>query len=442
MSYSFIGGYFLEPYLSAFEDAINEAAVRVDSTPLDSDAAAPKFGPRKPYTLVRSHNVGYTAILLLARDPAAVKRVQQAEVGFGPAETGSKGAVGLRVLYNTEEDSAKEDQGTELTFVATHLAAMEWNLPKRNANWAAIMRGLTFDDPEAVVERFRTEEAESSSSSGALDQQEASERTRLLHDEHHEQHLRLQRRLHDISVFKPSSHLFLAGDLNYRISTTGPPASNEGADFPSLDSSSENYYPRFLPLDQLTRERKAGRTMHGLEEAEVKFPPTYKYDVKPEGGDGRKDGEPVSWSFAPHRWPSWTDRVLYLDIPSWAAKNKKSDERKMQVHAYNAMPVVRFSDHRAVYLRISVPLLSPSQLAPPLSLESSSSSSNGHAADPRVRLPVEVDPEAWGRRAAARKKEVMAGWSMYLWSTKQGVAVLATVVLVGVGAYWWRGGGF
>jgi hypothetical protein len=288
------------------------------------------------------------------------------------------------------------------------------------------------------VEKFRTEEV--GTTPDTPDQQAAGERTRLLHDEHHEQHLRLQRRLHDISVFKPSSHLFLAGDLNYRISTTGPPASNEGADFPSLDPTSENYYPRFLALDQLTRERKAGRTMHGLEEAEVKFPPTYKYDVKPGGGDGRKGEEAVSWSFAPHRWPSWTDRVLYLDVPSWAVKDKKTGENKMQVRAYNAMPVVRFSDHRAVYLRVSVPLLTPSLLAPPLSLESSGS--NDHAADPRVRLPVEVDPEAWGRRAAARKKEVMAGWSMYLWSTRQGAAVLATVVVLGAGAYWWRGGGF
>jgi hypothetical protein len=349
--------------------------------------------------------------------------VQQAEVGFGAAEMGNKGAVGLRVLY----DAGGEGRETELTFVATHLAAMEWNLPRRNANWAAVMRGLTFDDPEAVVERFRAEEE------GTPDgDEQRGERTRLLHDEHDEQHLRLQRHIHDISVFKPSSHLFVAGDLNYRISTTAPPTN---AGFPSLDPASENYHPKFFPLDQLTRERKAGRTMHGLQEAEVKFPPTYKYDVKPEGD---VKGEDVEWSFAPHRWPSWTDRVLYLDVPAWASG--KASKKAMEVRAYNAMPIVRFSDHRAVYLRVSVPLISPSELAPPLALEGSETAPDGHSADPRVRLPVEVDPEAWGRRAAARKKEVMAGWSMFLWSTRQGAAILATIVVVGAGTYFWRKG--
>ncbi|KAL2209149.1 DNase I-like protein [Sarocladium strictum] len=425
LSYSFIGGYFLEPYLSAFEDAINEAALRVDTAPIDNTRSVPKQGPKKPYTLVRSHNVGYTAILLLARDPDTIRKVQQAEVGFGAAEMGNKGAVGLRVLY----DAGGEGRETELTFVATHLAAMEWNLPKRNANWAAVMRGLTFDDPEAVVERFRTD-ADGTSSGDQGD----GERTRLLHDEHQEQHLRLRRHIHDISVFKPSSHLFVAGDLNYRISTTSPPAN---AAFPSLDPASENHYTNFIPLDQLTRERKAGRTMHGLQEAEVKFPPTYKYDIKE--GSGNAKGADVEWSFAPHRWPSWTDRVLYLDVPAWAS-GKGSKDKAMEVQAYNAMPIVRFSDHRGVYLRVNVPLISPSELAPPLALEGSETAPNGLSADPRVRLPMEVDPEAWGRRAAARKKEVMAGWSMFLWSTWQGAVILGTVVVAGAGAYWWRTG--
>ncbi|KAK0390842.1 hypothetical protein NLU13_0345 [Sarocladium strictum] len=422
MSYSFIGGYFLEPYLSAFEDAINEAAIRIEPPSSNTSPSVPKQGSKKPYTLVRSHNVGYTATLLLARDASTIRQVQQAEVGFGAADMGNKGAVGLRVLYDAGQGE------TELTFVATHLAAMEWNLPRRNANWAAIMRGLTFDDPEAVVERFRTEVGVPE------EREEQGERTRLLHDEHDEQHLRLQRRIHDISVFKPSSHLFVAGDLNYRISTTSPPPN---AGFPSLDSESENFYPKFIPLDQLTRERKAGRTMHGLQEAEVKFPPTYKYDVKADSGAKEEE---LEWSFAPHRWPSWTDRVLYLDVPAWVSGKNNEQKPAMDVLAYNAMPIVRFSDHRAVYLRVSVPLISPSELAPPLALEGSETAPDGFSADPRVKLPMEVDPEAWGRRAAARKKEAMAGWSMLLLGTKEGAAVLATVVLVGVGAYLWRRG--
>lgn len=376
----------------------------------DSTTAA---GPVKPYTVIRAKNVGYTGIILLARDPARLQNIQEAEVGFGAAEMGNKGAAGLRMVY-----ASGKGQETELTFVATHLAAMEWNLPRRNANWAAIVRGMAFENPEDVVERFRKAHALSPSSQDSLTDSDA-ERMSLLHDELEGQHKQLQQQLHDISVFKPSSHLFVAGDLNYRISTTSPPPN---ARFPSLDPDSPNYYPDFFRLDQLTRARNAGRTLHGLSEHEVRFPPTYKYDVLPQVTEPEVE---VPWQFAEHRWPSWTDRILYLDLPSWV------NSPPLTVHAYDAFPVIRTSDHRPVFLRISVPLISPSVLAPAPSLRESETST-----DPRVRLPVEMDPEAWERRAAARRREVMAGWSMFFCSTKEGACVLAAVLTFGLATYW------
>lgn len=406
MGQSFVGGYLLSPYIAAFEDALNLASLSFDDAHPDTVTVTPtssSAGPKKPYTMVKTANVGYTAIILFARNPDSILDIKDAEVGFGAAEMGNKGAVGLRCLYRPE----KGDQ-TEVTFVATHLAAMEWNLAKRNANWASIVRGLTFENPEAVVERHRV-----SGENG-----EANEATRLLHEDLDESHRRLQRELHAISVFKPSSHLFVGGDLNYRISTTSPPP---GAAFPSLDPDSEHHYMKFWPLDQLTREKGAGRTLHGLSEGEVAFPPTYKYIVKPNG----KNDEDPRWEFAPHRYPSWTDRILYLDTPS--------SQPSIAVQTYDAMPILSTSDHRPVYLRASVPLLSPETLESSLKPEDVS--------DPRVRLPVEIDPEAWERRQAARRKEVMAGWSMMLWSTKQGAIVLGTVVAVGFGWYLYMSGG-
>lgn len=451
MSYSFIGGYFLNSYLARFEEAVNLAAVQFENGNgprdqhdeqsqqhrLQSQQQQPPPPPptgtgpsKKPYTLVRARNVGYTAIVLLARDPSRLRDIQEAEVGFGAAEMGNKGAVGLRMLY---EDGGKRDtdgdraRTTELTFVATHLAAMEWNLPRRNANWAAIMRSMTFENPEEVVERHRNNNpraaaTSSESNNNNNNQDDENEQSHLLlHDEHHSL---LRRRLHDISVFKPSSHLFVAGDLNYRISTTSPPPD---AAFPSVDPDSDNYYPGFFRLDQLTREKDAGRTLHGLTEHEVRFPPTYKYDVLPES---EAEEAVVPWKFASHRYPSWTDRILYLDVPAWVDEGRS----RMSVRAYDALPVIRTSDHRPVFLRVDVPLVAPSDLAPPPAyLESDGGTTN---LDPRVRLPVEIDPEAWERRAAARRKEVMAGWSMFLWSTRQGAWILATMVAVGVGAYW------
>ncbi|ODA83349.1 hypothetical protein RJ55_01862 [Drechmeria coniospora] len=455
LSQAFIGDYFLSPYFARFDEAVNLAAWWHD----DDDASVTSTDvarAKRRYTLVKGHNVGYTAILLFARDAARVRKLQEAEVGFGAAEMGNKGAVGLRVLYDAAEaaEAVGGERSTELTFVATHLAAMEWNLARRNANWAAIMRGLTFGNPEEAVEQMGGQDG-SPSAAVAADPADGTsgERRGLLHEEHDEQRARLQRRLHDMSVFKPSSHLFVAGDLNYRISTTSPPP---GAAFPSLDPASEHYYPTFFPLDQLTRERTAGRTLHGLTEHAVRFPPTYKYDVQPAT---RQPETEVPWTFAPHRYPAWTDRVLYLDLPSWVRGREEEppeeepeeeepegghERRCIDVRAYDAFPVMRTSDHRAVFLRATVPLVPPDQLAPPAPTPSSSSSSSSSrrqgsdadaSTDPRVRLPVEIDPEAWARRKAARRKEQLVGWSMFLWSTREGAWILATLLAAGLGAY-------
>lgn len=342
---------------------------------------------------------------------------------------GNKGAVSVRILYDVDGTGAAS---TEMTFVATHLAAMEWNLARRNANWAAIMQRLTFSNPEAILDRLRGPEGTPPPTPHQSDDDSdaSTERHRLLHETHHEEHLQVRRAMHNISVFKPSSHLFVLGDLNYRISTSSPPPN---AVFPSLDPDSENYYPTFLPFDQLTRERHAGRTMHGLTEHEIRFPPTYKYDVLPkESPVADEDELEVPWKFAPHRYPSWTDRILYLDLPPWV--KSRSDSPKMRVLAYDALPLLRNSDHRPVYLRMQVPLIAPKDLSPPASIEQNPDIES--IKDPRVRLPVEIDPEAWSRRHAARQKELVTGWSAFLWTTKEGAWILTTMLAVGLTTWW------
>jgi hypothetical protein len=436
MAYAFIGSYFLDPYLALFEEALNLAADALNDAIADDadtvlEAGRPRLAP-PAYTLIRSKNVGMTALLLFAREPSAITHVAEAEVGFGAAEMGNKGAVGLRVRYSV--DDGDDGAGAELTFVATHLAAMEWNLARRNANWAAIMRGLTFEDPEKIMNPENgapdmDQEApdEDNGASGA-----SAETVRLLQDQHHAESHRMQGRLQDISVYKPTSHLFVAGDLNYRISATAPTPDSR---FPSLDPDSENYYPHFLPLDQLTRERKEGRTLHGLTEAEVCFPPTYKYDVTPRSSStGADSSADVAWKFAPHRYPSWTDRVLYLDIPPWT-KEQKPSVQGVKVRAYDCMPVVSWSDHRAVFLRAEVPVLGEDELRLPGARKDAALPAEW-SADPRARLPVAIDPEAWARRAAARQKEVMVGWSMFFGSTQEGGLILASLFVVTVASWW------
>ncbi|KOS22552.1 Polyphosphatidylinositol phosphatase INP52 [Escovopsis weberi] len=422
LSYAFIGDYFLGTYMARFDEAINIAAARLlqdsEGEVVSPGSTQPLRALSTPYTLVKCHNVGYTAMMLFARDPSRLKDLKEAEIGFGAAEMGNKGAVGFRFLYDAENG-----ESTELTFVAAHLAAMEWNLARRNSHWGAIMRGLTFENPEKVVHNLRSDavprpDADSPESGQDL------ENIRLLNNGRHVEDVDLQRQLHDLSVFKPSSHLFVAGDFNYRIATTPP---GPDASFPSMDPQSPNYFPTFFRFDQLTRERNAGRTFHGLSEHEVQFPPTYKYMVDSQPPCGKDETDEVQWSFAPHRYPGWTDRILFLELPPWIKGN-------MNVRAYDALPVMRTSDHRPVFLRVDVPLIAPIDLSPPKDQEALSP--GGSIIDPRVRLPVEIDPDAWEKRAAARRKEVMAGWSIFLWSTQQGAYILASLVATGVGGYW------
>lgn len=257
------------------------------------------------------------------------------------------------------------------------------------------------------------------------------------------------RQLHNASIFKPGAHLFVAGDLNYRISTDTPPAL---APFPTLEL--ENFQ-KFFEKDQLTRERRAGRTLHGLSEAPIKFPPTYKIKTlspeKAADAVNREEfesggGDVVPWKWASHRWPGWCDRILYLDIPSWVKKQQQQRHKgsrlpaEVTVHRYHSMPTMLSSDHQPVYLRASVPLLTAEELSPPADWEEEASAEEGEdgavKVDPRLRLPVPIDTGAWERRATARRREVMTGMTTLFFSTREGAVVLGTVAVVSLLSWW------
>lgn len=182
LAQSFVGGYLLNPYLMPFKEALNLAATGVEEQQEQQQqqqqqeqeqakgSASRRSRPPQslqrststlstlwrrqedyPYKLVGSRNVGMTAIMLFARKPDAIHHIQFAECAFGIADMGNKGAVALRVTYSgagspseDEDDiatdsAAAEQRTTVITFVATHLAAMEYNLRRRNANWASIV---------------------------------------------------------------------------------------------------------------------------------------------------------------------------------------------------------------------------------------------------------------------------------------------------------------
>lgn len=300
---------------------------------------------------------------------------------MGVAEMGNKGAVGARFTYH------KGDSYTELAFVAAHLAAMEDAVLRRNEDWKNIVRRLVF------------------ASSPKDSRVSTSGETQPL----------LSISAHDGSIYKPTSHLFLAGDLNYRTSTTKPTPADCTDSFPQPDHAS------LTPLferDQLNRERMAGRTCHGLVEAQVTFPPTYKYQHK--DPFLTPDAELSAWPWASHRWPSWCDRILYLDIPAWM--HSQSPDAAIITHKYTALPLFPSSDHRPVALDVSLPLV---PIPEP----------DEETDDPRANPPFTVDINWKSRRDRARVLELLSGSSLYLTTTAEGGGLVLAMVVGAIGAY-------
>ncbi|KAL8351456.1 hypothetical protein RB598_006309 [Gaeumannomyces tritici] len=499
LSYAFIGGVFLNPFLARYEDALNLAAVKVQSTPPSTLAttATTSFGfspannvsvnadsseepgpqtsllelqqQSKPYTLVQQHNVGMTAVMVFARDPSAVSQVELAEVGFGTMDMGNKGAAGVRCLYADKEGGGRT---TQLTFVATHLAPMEWNLRRRNANWRTICSALLFGEPTAVIKRAAGDEgqaavaaaaAATSAVSGGRAQDSAACKEPTAEEEEEAERLLAEAEaangalaadvrdaLRDITIFRPGSHLFLAGDLNYRISERSP---QRDEPFPSLEMGSQHHWSTFLDRDQLSRERAEGRALQGLEEAPVNFAPTYKYHDLPTADGALNEaqvreaeangllsaGLVVPFRFAKHRWPSWTDRVLYAGVPADAPARRGQGEddetARFDVVSYQSLPLMRSSDHQPVFLRVRVPILSPEELGRPSPATPASNEVGGSSS--RAKKPLyPIDIHAAARRRAARSREFATGWTMLLWCTREGAVALGSLAVLGLSTYW------
>lgn len=334
-------------------------------------------------------------IMAFSRDPAAIQNLESGEVGLGISSMGNKGGVGLRFTY-ADATSGGE---TELTFVAAHLAAMEWDWERRNEDWKNIVRRLIFtpvngDKSIAAKSRIDGEEAPLLGNNENMN-----------------------------GIYKPTSHLFVAGDLNYRTSDTKPGPNDHKDSFPQPhdEENSPRHYSELFKHDQLTRERLAGRTLQGLTEAPITFPPTYKFDSGPYL---TADEDTDAWAWAPHRWPSWTDRVLFLDAPAWM--ERKGHKAKIEVNNYLPLPLFKTSDHRAVALSVRVPLV---RIPEPDEDEDSAS------LDPRINPPFEIDPDWSVARAIARKEELFVGVTGYLTGTWEGRLIITGTVAALVGGY-------
>ena len=355
IGYAFLGGSFLTPYFKAFRSAVKLA--------------------RDGYVNIIARNVGLTAIMVFAKQDVAsdIRWLQTGAVGVGYSETGNKGAVGVRLGYGTG------DEVTQMTFVSAHLAPMEDGLERRNEDYRSIAERLVFEsDPSNST-------ADPSEETPLLQETSSGSSGKSKHS----------------GIYHPSSHLFFAGDLNYRTSSVSPsPEDVQSFPQPTKDPKSPSHYSHLLTKDQLTQQMKEGKTLHGLQEAPIDFPPTYKYRSK---GDITLDSE-QHWNWASHRWPSWCDRIFYSPT-------------NIKAQSYQALPLFGTSDHRPVALSVSVPL-GPVKNA---------------FQEPSI--PFSIDPEWRAKRDAARRKEVMFGFLAYLAWTYEGEGMVLASTIGALGGW-------
>mmetsp|Transcript_10308 Transcript_10308/g.31522 ORF Transcript_10308/g.31522 Transcript_10308/m.31522 type:complete len:664 (-) Transcript_10308:154-2145(-) len=165
-------------------------------------------------------------------------------VGVGGV-AGNKGAIGVKfTLYDTT-----------FCFVNSHLAAHQYEIAKRNADFSEIVRALKLrDSPTTDV---------------------------------------------TTSVYH---HVFWMGDLNYRISV------NRDLCVDLIRGDKWNY---LRSMDQLTSARNTGKVFCGFQEGDLSHPPSYKLAR----GDLFDDIGRRVYSEERSRIPAWTDRILYKTLP-------------------------------------------------------------------------------------------------------------------------------
>ncbi|XP_034099377.1 type II inositol 1,4,5-trisphosphate 5-phosphatase [Drosophila albomicans] len=175
---------------------------------------------------------------------------------------GNKGGVGVSLQLNE----------ANLCFINSHLPAHMENITARNEDYGIIENDMRFEEEGRP---FRT--------------------------------------------ISDHDHIFWLGDLNYRIQE--PPGYQRPG--PMSDAST---FEQLLQYDQLRNEMRHDRCFRGYMEGDIKFAPTYKYDVDTDTYDTSEK----------QRAPAYCDRVLW--------KGKRIEQLD-----YNSVMEIRQSDHKPVY---------------------------------------------------------------------------------------------
>ncbi|CAF0841743.1 unnamed protein product [Rotaria sordida] len=123
----------------------------------------------------------------------------------------------------------------------------------------------------------------------------------------------------DVDITKACDCILWAGDMNFRIEMKYQEA---------LDHCNGKNYTEILLNDEFRMlQQKTGDRYCDFKEANIDFPPTYKFDLRCNDD-----------TYVKNRTPSYTDRILYRDKP----------ELQIQCTQYKSIESVKHSDHKPV----------------------------------------------------------------------------------------------
>lgn len=205
-------------------------------------------------------------------------------VGVGVADRWpNKGAVAVEIKFG---------HACRVLFIVAHLAANEQRVQGREDDWRAILRRLDKDDMPLTrgTEPCIT-----------------------------------------VPLFHRYEHVFVLGDLNYRIA---PPGTDHGSRVAWVqDLVKRKQWDQLVDADQLTRERAGGKVFANFQEGDISFAPTFKTIP---GGVG----------YSGNRIPSYCDRILWHSLPARIDLVKCAK--------YTSLPEFNASDHIPVYAQFDL----------------------------------------------------------------------------------------
>ncbi|KAI0049485.1 DNase I-like protein [Auriscalpium vulgare] len=219
---------------------------------------------------------------------------------------GNKGAVAVRLTYRpAATPTAPSPTPTTLTFVNSHLAALDEMLERRNGDFRDISRRLEFGP---CAEYMWGESSDETGIAPPMATIYAS----------------------DVLV-EVSGHMFVGllieakdADLNYRVNLPDPDVRY----FLSHNFAGHGVHT-LLKFDQLKGSMRNAKAFVGFSEHPITHLPTYRFNT------GLLTD---SLGYDNKRKPAWTDRILHMSSPFTPARQL----------SYTSHPEISFSDHRPI----------------------------------------------------------------------------------------------